>query len=83
MEMKINLIQGHFESTDAIEIITQMIHVKIKYHENKIKATSSEEEIKMRENRIIKLQKDLFEIRNFIGTKKDFIDLHAELNLVK
>lgn len=81
--MKINLIQGHFESTDAIEIITQMIHVKIKYHENKIKVTSSEEEIKMRENRIIKLQKDLFEIRNFIGTKKDFIDLHAELNVSK
>ncbi len=81
--MKVNLIQGHFESADAIEIITQIIHVKIKYHENKIKTTSSEEEIKMRENRIIKLQRDLFEIRNFIDSKKDFIDLHAELNLVK
>lgn len=79
--MKINLIQGVFDNNEAIEILTQIIHVKIKFHEDKIKESSSEEEMKMRENRIIKLQKDLFEIRNFIKAKTGAIDIQAELLL--
>jgi hypothetical protein len=79
--MEINLIQSTFENNEAIEILTQIIHVKIKFHENKMKESSSEEEMKMRENRIIKLQKDLFEIRNFIKAKKGNIDIQAELLL--
>ena len=57
------LIQGKFSKKDAIEILTQMIHVKIKFHENKIHSQSSEEDIKMRERRIRQLQKDLYEAR--------------------
>lgn len=57
------LIKGKFSKKDAIEIITQMIHVKIKFHENKIHSHSSEEDIKMRERRIRQLQKDLYEAR--------------------
>ena len=70
--MNIQLIKGQFDPEDAIGIITQMIHVKIKYHENKINRDSSEEDIKFRENKIKRLQKDLFDIKRAIdsnGTK--------------
>ncbi len=43
--MNIQLIQGEFNSNDALELITQLIHVKIKYHENKINANATEEDI--------------------------------------
>ena len=64
--MDIQLIQGKFSAKDALDILTQMIHVKIKYHENKIQQSSNEEDIKMREIKIKRLQKDLFEAKNHI-----------------
>ena len=64
--MDIQLIQGKFSAKDALEILTQMIHVKIKYHENKIQQSSNEEDLKMREMKIKRLQKDLFEAKNHI-----------------
>ncbi len=67
--MNIPLIQGMFSASDAIDLITQMIHVKIKFQESKINSTSSEEEIKMRERRIKELQKDLYEARKEIESK--------------
>jgi hypothetical protein len=78
--MKIKLLNGNFESWDAIQLITSMIEVKIKYHESKINHSSREEDIKMRENRIQHLQKDLQEIRTQIGTSKR-INLHAEIEV--
>lgn len=80
--MNFQLIQGQFSPNEAVEIITKIIHVKIKYHENKIVETSSEEEMKMRETKIIKLQKDLFEIRNYIQDKKGTIDLQANIDIL-
>lgn len=49
--MNIQLIQGEFSVNEALELITQMIHIKIKYHENKIAQHSSEEDIKSRETK--------------------------------
>ena len=77
--MKIQLIEGYFNAKDAIEIITQMIHVKIKFHENKINAESNEEDVKMREKKIHQLQKNLFEVRKVIELKGQGINLNAEL----
>ncbi len=79
--MNFQLILGQFSPNEAIEIITKMIHVKIKFHEGKIEDTSSEEEMKMREAKVIKLQKDLYEIRNYINSKKDTIGLQATVEI--
>lgn len=79
--MNFQLIQGQFSPSEAIEIITKMIHVKIKFHEGKIEETSSEEEMKMREAKVIKLQKDLYEIRNHINSKKGTIGLQATVEI--
>ncbi|ULQ54295.1 hypothetical protein [Flavihumibacter fluvii] len=79
--MNIQLIQGEFSANDALALITEMIHIKIKYHENKIAANSHEEDIKYRESKIKKLQKDLFELRNKIGVKSNQVKLDAIIKI--
>jgi hypothetical protein len=77
--MNIPLIQGQFNAKDATDLITQLIHVKIKFHEGKINHASSEEDIKMREQRIKQLQKDLYEARLFL--EGESIGLEATIRL--
>jgi hypothetical protein len=79
--MKIQLIEGDFDSKDALEIIAKMINVKIKFQEDKINSTSSEEDINMRETRIKKLQKSLFDIRKHIESSKGKISIHSSIEL--
>ncbi len=81
--MNIELIQGQFNAKDAIDIITQMIHIKIKFHESKISKNSSEEDIKMREKKIKQLQKDLYEARKYIEQKDKAININAEIEISK
>ncbi|MFN5418020.1 MAG: hypothetical protein ACK5B9_13255 [Flavobacteriia bacterium] len=66
--MEINLINGMFDGKDAVDLISEMVKVKILFLENKINATSSEEEIKMREKRIKQLQNDLKILKEEIAT---------------
>ncbi len=79
--MNVQLINGQFSPEDAIGIITQMVHVKIKYHENKIHGLSNEEDIKSRESKIKRLQKELFEVRNEIIAKKGKVKMDAIINI--
>ena len=79
--MNIQLIQGQFKAKDAIDMITQMIHVKVTYHENKISNTSNEEDIKFCETKIKQLQKDLFEIRKFIEECGTTLNIQSEIFL--
>lgn len=81
--MKIQLIEGHFDAQDAIKIITQIIHVKIKFHEDKINAESNEEDVKMREKKIKNLQKNLFEFRKQIEAMKGKeVSLESEIEII-
>jgi hypothetical protein len=77
--MKIELIKGRFTPNDAIDIITYMVLVKIKFHENKINIITSEEDIKVYERRIKELQKDLFLIRKNIEAKGPMFELNSEI----
>ncbi len=79
--MNIQLINGKFPTKEALDMITQMIHVKIRYHENKIDANTSEEDIKSREKRIKELQKDLFDLRKQIEANEKAIDIRSEIKL--
>ncbi len=79
--MNIQLIQGEFNSNDAVEIIALMVHVKIKYHENRINGDSSEEDIKTRESKIKRLQKELFELRKTISSKASSIKVDAVIKI--
>lgn len=79
--MNIQLLKGQFSKADALDLITQMIHVKIHYHEDKIKRASTEEDIKMRESRIKQLQKDLYELRKAMEEGKSKINLDSVIEI--
>lgn len=74
--MELQLIDGAFSPTEITDILTQLFHVKIKFHEDKVKNSNNEEDIKMRERKIIRLQKNLHEARDYI--KRNPKDLHVE-----
>lgn len=79
--MKIELIQGEFNSSDTLELLSQMIQIKIKYHENKILSNSSEEDIKWRESKIKRLQNELQEIRNYVKSNDKHLILEGIIHM--
>lgn len=79
--MQLQLIQGSFSKEEALHILTEVIRVKIKFHEAKIEASSNEEDIKMRERRIKQLQKDFSEARLFMLSKGGRMELQAAVEL--
>ena len=80
--MKIQLIKGTFDAKEATDIIAQMIHVKIKFHESKISNLSNEEDIKFREGRIKQLQKELYEAVKYFKETKNTIDLSSDIEII-
>lgn len=79
--MNIQLLQGQFNAKDAIDLITQMVQIKIKFHENKITFNSTEEDIKFSETKIKRLQKELLETRNYIGHQGGKIYIQGVIHL--
>lgn len=79
--ISIQLIQGTFNSKEVVEIITEMIHVKIKYHENKISKSSNEEDMKYRETKIKNLQKELYKLRNDLDSKNGNVIMNASIKI--
>ncbi len=79
--MNIQLIEGEYNPKDAMELITKMIDIKIKYHENKISNIENEEDIKAREAKIKKLQNELYELRRVIGATPNGVKINAEINI--
>jgi hypothetical protein len=58
-----------------------MIHVKIKYHENKISKSSNEEDMKYRETKIKNLQKELYKLRNDLDSKNGNVTMNASIKI--
>lgn len=79
--MNIQLIQGEFSAPDALELVTQMIQLKIKYHESKIVTDTSEEDIKYRESRIKRLQKELAELREAMVLNNKNVQLEGTIKI--
>ncbi len=77
--MNIQLIEGQFTNKEALDLITQMIHIKIKFHENKINNNSNEEDVKYRETKIKNLQKELFELKYYLDNNGNSVQLEAKV----
>ena len=77
----LQLLKGSFTKEEALNILTKMVDVKIRYHEDKIHSSSNEEDIKMRENRIKQLQKELYEARLYIEKQPARVELNSEITL--
>ncbi len=81
--MKLQLVHGQFSSREAIDLLTQLVQVKIKFQESKINDSHQEEDIKMRENRIKQLQRQLQESRNYMEEQGENISIECELLINK
>lgn len=79
--MKLQLIKGRFERDEALELLQQLLQVKIKYHEQKITRSISEEDIKMREQRIKQLQHEFAELRQILSKEEQWCELESEVNV--
>lgn len=79
--MNIQLIKGQFNAKDTVDLITQMVHIKVKYLENKTNNSSSEEDIKFRESKIKRLQNELFEFRHSIDEKNNHVKREAIIQI--
>jgi cob(I)alamin adenosyltransferase len=79
--MKLQLLDGTFSQAEALEILTQLVHVKIKFLENKIEKSHHEEDIKMRESRIKQLQKEFYDLKKNILSGDATVHLDAEIQL--
>jgi hypothetical protein len=79
--MDIQLIQGEFSTADSMNIVAEMIKVKIRYHENAISRNSSEEDIKYRETKIKYLQDELHELKKHLSQKDRKVSMHATITM--
>lgn len=79
--MKIQFIDGIFDKEDALELLTDMINVKIRFHERKITQTSFEEDVKYREARIKALQQDLQDLRKSLSAAQATCSIQSEVVL--
>ena len=79
--MEQHLIDGQFACADAIDLVTQLYEVKIKYHTDKIAGSQNEEDIKMREQKIKLLQHELTKSREYILKQANSIVIHNTLTL--
>jgi hypothetical protein len=80
--MNIPLIKGSFSKSEAVDLLSQIMLVKIRYYENKIDKDLSEEDIKMRENLIKQIQQDYMKARQAILSGKKNCVLDAEINII-
>lgn len=79
METKLKLIKGRFSKEESLELLTQLIQVKIRFQENKILKSDNEEDIKMRERRIKQLQKEFYDAKLVILKNENFCELDSEI----
>ena len=79
--MKIQLINGQFTTQETIDLITQMIQVKIKFLENKISNLHNEEDIKSKETKIVSLQNTISKLRQHIGLHNSDLKITGEIEL--
>lgn len=75
--IQLQLIKGRFDKAEAFDLISQMVNIKIKYHEEKIRVAEKEEDIKMRENRIKQLQRELHEFKNRVWLNDQAVNIES------
>ena len=79
--MKIQLIEGSFDKQDALNLLSKIIKVKIDFHESKIDANLNAEDIRMREQKIKKLQNNLMDLRNQINESTSGIIINSSIEI--
>jgi hypothetical protein len=79
--MNIHLKLGQFKPKEAIQIVTEIIHLNIKHQESLLKKYSKAADIKRSESIIKGLQKSLYEFRLHIEAKGKDVNLDSLLEV--
>lgn len=79
--MDVRIIDGVFSRQEAIDILSEMVRLKIRFHERRIELSSDEEDISHRESRIRELQHELQEARNSILAGEGTVSLGGSVNI--
>jgi hypothetical protein len=78
--MDLQLLNGRFSKNEVTELLHKMVKVKIDFHEQKIKNSDSEEDIKFREYKIKSLQENYKIFKDSIKDK-EFISIASQINI--
>lgn len=69
--MNIDLMNGTFSPNEAMELISRLVDAKIRFLQDRIETTASEEDIKMRETRIRRIQSEFHQAKKtLMGSDK-------------
>ncbi len=79
--MNVKLIQGSYTPQETVELLHHLIHVKIRFNEDKISQSCSEEDIKMREERIKVLQHELAAVKQRLKNRIDRVELTSTIEI--
>jgi len=79
--MKIQLFEGRFEKKDALNLLSKIIKIEVDFHESKIDADSNAEDVRMREQKIKKLQNNLMDLRTEINNGGDATKINATIEI--
>lgn len=79
--MQLQLIKGEFSANDALNLLTQMVQLKIQFHVNQISLQSNEEDIKRREVKIKELQNALYDLRKTYQNQNKNLKIEALINI--
>ena len=79
--MKLQLVNGQFQNAESIDLVSELIKVKIKFLENKISRSDNEEEIKSKEGKIIAMQNNLNELKKHLHNGNKNIRILSEIEI--
>ncbi|NDC77979.1 MAG: hypothetical protein EBZ67_08930 [Chitinophagia bacterium] len=79
--MDLKIIDGVFSQQEAIDILTEMVRLKIRFHERHIENASQIEDISHREARIRELQSELQEARERILAGDTSVSLGGSVSI--
>jgi hypothetical protein len=79
MSTEIQLIDGGFTPQEAIQLISSLIEVKIKFHEQKISLSDTEEDIKLREQKIKRLQHELAAMKSTLLSSTGLVHVKSKI----
>lgn len=77
--MEIKIIEGTFNKADSLALIERIVKTKIQFLEEKIEMTENEEDVKLKEKRIIALQDELSRVREELTN--EFCSINSKIEI--
>lgn len=79
--MDLPLIDGVYPRQDAIDLLTEMVALKIRYHERQLQQGQDVEDTRHREARIRRLQEALHAAREHIQQAGSLVSLNSSVHI--